>query len=130
MARKLSPQRRAVLDLAQLEGRIGPKRVGAVLGMNPSAARKLCFAMLSDDQLTSPERGVYELPEAETVTFEAGGAEEVTALGSATPDVTATDEPRTGMPILGESPSGTYVFSLSDGGMIPHEWSRERKGYR
>jgi len=38
---RMSPQRQAVLDLVQREGRISPKRVAEVLGMNPSAARKL-----------------------------------------------------------------------------------------
>jgi hypothetical protein len=124
---RMSPQRQAVLDLVQREGRISPKRVGDVLGMNPSAARKLLYSMLSDDELASPERGKYTLPEAETVTFESdvtGESVDVTA------DVTDAGEFRSEIPILEHSPSGVYVYSERDGGMIPHEWSRERKGYR
>jgi hypothetical protein len=124
---RMSPQRQAVLDLVQREGRISPKRVGDVLGMNPSAARKLFYSMLSDDELASPERGKYTLPEAETVTFESdvtGESVDVTA------DVTDAGGFRSEIPILEHSPSGVYVYSERDGGMIPHEWSRERKGYR
>jgi hypothetical protein len=127
MVRKLSPQRQAVLELVQREGRISPKHVGDVLGMNSGAARKLLFSMLSDGELASPERGKYTLPEAETVTFESdvtGESVDVTA------DVTDAGEFRSEIPILEHSPSGVYVYSERDGGMIPHEWSRERKGYR
>ncbi len=130
MVRKLSPQRQAVLDLVTREGSTSPARVADVLDMNPGAARKLCFAMLADDQLTSPQRGVYELPDEQTVTFEGDAAADATGSVDVTPDVSGTAFPRTGMPILGESPSGTFVYSQSDGAMIPREWSRERKGYR
>jgi hypothetical protein len=121
MARGLSQQRQAVLDLVQREGRISPKRVGDVLGMSSSAAQKLCFTMLTDDQLTSSQRGLYELPEAETVTFEGDVTEDVTDSADVTDDVTDAEKSRVEPPILGESASGVYVFSERDGGMIPHE---------
>ncbi len=109
---RMSPQRQAVLDLVQREGRISPKRVGDVLGMNPSAARKLCFSMIADDQLASPTRGWYTLSDEQTLPDQ--------------DDVTETDEPREEIPVLGESPSGTYVYSHRLQAMIP----RENKGYR
>ncbi len=130
MVRKLSPQRQAVLDLVAREGSTSPQRVAEVLAMISPAARKLLFTMLSDDQLASSERGIYTLPEAETVTFEDDVTEDVTGSVDVAEDVTDAEEPRSEIPILGESPSGTFVYSQSDGAMIPREWSRERKGYR
>jgi hypothetical protein len=100
---------------------------GAVLGMNPSAARKLLFSMLSDDQLASPTRCWYTLSDEQTLPDQDDVSGESVDV---TPDVSETAEPRVGMPILEHSPSGVYVYSERDGGMIPHEWSRERKGYR
>jgi hypothetical protein len=127
MTRKMSPQREAVLDLVRREGSVSPKRLSIVLGMSSSAARKLCFQMLSDDQLVSPARGVYELPDEETLPNEGDVTEDAPDV---TEGVTETEESREEMPILGESKSGIYVYSHSLNAMIPNEEHRRNKGYR
>jgi hypothetical protein len=127
MARKLSKQRQDVIDLVRREGSVTPKRTSVVLGMSSSAARKLCFQMLSDAQLRSPARGVYELPEQETLPGEGDVTEDAPDV---TEGVTETEESSKGMPILGDSPSGTYVYSHELNAMLPRERVRSEKGYR
>jgi hypothetical protein len=95
---------------------------GTCLECPPPAARKLCFAMLSDDQLTSPQRGVYEL-------FDSGVAEDVTESAAVTEEVTEAEELPIEARILGDSPSGTWAFSVQDGGMVPRELVLRRKRY-
>jgi hypothetical protein len=127
VARKLSRQRQDVLDLVRREGSVSPKRLSVVLGMSSSAARKLCFQMLSDDQLVSPARGVYELPGEETLP---GGGDVTEDAPDVTEGVTETEESGKGIPILGESPSGTYVYSHELNAMLPRERVRSEKGNR
>lgn len=90
MVRKLSKQCQDVIDLARREGSITPQNVSSTFGVNPGAARKLLYSMLSDDdQLVSPERGVYELPEEKTVTSEG----DITESAGPTEDVTEPEDP-------------------------------------
>jgi hypothetical protein len=127
MTRRMSQQRQDVLDLVRREGSVTPKRLSVVLGLKAGSARKLLFAMLSDDQLRSPARGVYELPDEETLP---GGGDVTEGAPDVTEGVTETEESSEGMPILGESPSGTYVYSHNLNAMLPRERVRSEKGYR
>jgi hypothetical protein len=125
MVRKLSRQRQDVIDLLRREGSTTPQRVSSVTSMSAGAARKLLFSMLADGELESPQRGRYTLPAEPSVTN--GG--DVTESVAATADVTDADKPREDMPILEDSPSGTWGYSAQDGGMVPREELRRRKGY-
>jgi hypothetical protein len=129
MVRKLSRRRRDVLDLVGREGSIAPQRVSSLTGMSAGASRKLLYSMVRDQQLVSPERGVYELPEEQTVTSEGAASGQVAGSADAAEDVTGAEKSRIDMPILGESLSGTWAFSVQDGGMVPLELMRQRKGY-
>jgi hypothetical protein len=119
MTREMSQQRREVLALLEQCGPMSPASVASVLGMRPGTSRKLLFSMLSDGQVDSPGRGVYALPGEQTVTPE-------------TPenDVTLTPESREDIPILGESPSGVYVYVERLRTHIPNEQHLRDKGYR
>jgi hypothetical protein len=123
MPRKLSRQREDVLDLVRREGKTSPQRVGVALGLSAGSARKLCYSMLSDDQLVSPRRGVYQLPEEETLPDLEGVTEDA-------PDVTGPEESPIDPPILERSESGVYAYSVERGGMISNESLRASKGYR
>jgi hypothetical protein len=123
MPRKLSKQREDVIDLVRREGKTSPQRASVVLNVRPATARKLLFTMLSDGQLTSPKRGVYELPEEETLP----DLEDVTEDA---PDVTGPEESPIDPPILERSGSGVYAYSVERGGMISNESLRASKGYR
>jgi hypothetical protein len=127
MTRRMSWQRQGVIDLVRREGSVTPKRLSVVLGLKAGSARKLLFAMLSDDQLRSPARGVYELPEQETLP---GGGDVTEDAPDVTKGVTETEESSEEMPILGESKSGIYVYSSTLNAMIPNEAHLRNKGYR
>ena len=130
MVRRMSGERREVLGLLEEQGPMSPAGVASVLQKHPSSVRRLLFGMLSDGQLVCPEQGVYGVPD--------GGAEQKSEhLGEYLPDegehpepATETQESPIEIPILGVSPSGIYCYSEADGGMIPTELSRKRKGYR
>ena len=128
--RRLSRERRDVVGLLEERGAMSPSAVASVLQKHPSSVRRLLFGMLSDGQLVCPEKGLYGVPERES-------NPESEHLGEHLPDEGEHPEPATEtqgspieIPILGVSPSGTYCYSEADGGMIPTELSRQRKGYR
>lgn len=127
--KKLSRQRQNVLELVRREGSVTPKRLSSVTGMSAGAARKLLYSMLSDVQLVSPKRGVYELLEEPSVTKEDDDTNHITGSVCTTEDVTEPEQSREETPILEDSPSGIWVYSVLDGGAIPREELRRRKGY-
>jgi hypothetical protein len=132
--RKMSRERRDVVGLLEEQGPMSPASVASVLQKHPAGVRRLMFGMLADGQLISPEKGLYGVPEGES-------NPESEHLGEHLPDEgehpEQTGEPATvggvvpiETPILGVSLSGIYCYSEADGGMIPTELSRKRKGYR
>lgn len=58
----LNPERRAIIDLIELDGPKTPKQVAALLKRNDGATRKLLRAMEVDGQLTNDGSGCYSVP--------------------------------------------------------------------
>jgi hypothetical protein len=120
--RRLSRERRDVVGLLEERGAMSPSAVASVLQKHPSSVRRLLFGMLSDGQLECPEKGLYGVPEGESNPE----SEHPTNQGEHLPD--EGEHGTEGGEFV--SPSGIYCYSEADGGMIPTELSRKRKGYR
>jgi hypothetical protein len=58
----LNPERRAIIDLIELDGPKTPKQVAGMLKRNDGATRKLMRAMESDGQLENDGSGCYSVP--------------------------------------------------------------------
>ena len=120
--RKLSQERQDVLDLLRREGPKTPSSVAQVLPKSRPAVKKLMYSMLADDQLVALGGGLYGLPQTETVTDAARVTDQIEPV-TEMPKITVY---KPGSPVTGE---GMFAFSVLDGGMIPYEELRRRKGY-
>lgn len=58
----LNPERRAIIDLIELDGSKTPKQVATMLKRNDVATRKLMRAMQADGQLENDGSGCYSVP--------------------------------------------------------------------
>ena len=89
--------------------------------------------MFRDRQVVQPVRGLYDVPDREVTEEDAWQADSVMGTESAVteePESQASGESGVDMPHPTHSPSGLYAYSERDGGSIPVEVLRWRKGYR
>ncbi len=76
---KLSEQRRAILDLLNDGGSLGPREIAEATGLSYDAVRQMLRRMVNAGEIASPGRGKYKLP--------------VTTVTSGTSDTTVTSVP-------------------------------------
>jgi hypothetical protein len=130
----MSPERLDAMLVLQASGEpLAPVEVAALLGKDRGSVKKLLRTMLADGQIVQPFRGVYDVPEREVTDEAASQADSVSITESAgTGELYSQDSGERGldMPHPTHSPSGLYAYSEQDGGSIPAEVLRWRKGYR
>jgi hypothetical protein len=127
MARRMSRQRQALLDLLRECGPQTPATAGDMLGCSRKAAASLLYSCVDSGEVEALGEGLYGLPQDETI-----AAQEITmdeTLAAAPPSI-ETEQSPIEPPILEDSPSGIYAYSEQDGGMVSALTMRERKGYR
>jgi hypothetical protein len=130
MVRRMSKQRKDLLDLLRESGPQSPATAAPLLGCSRKAAATLLYSCLESHQVVALGDGLYDLPQEEKIAAQdetiAARDETIAAPESAS----ETEESSEEMPILGESKSGIYVYSSTLNAMIPNEEHRRNKGYR
>jgi hypothetical protein len=141
MVRRMSKQRKDLLDLLRESGPQSPATAAPLLGCSRKAAATLLYSCLESHQVVALGEGLYDLPQEEKIAAQdetiAARDETIAATIAAQDETIAApesasemEETSEEMPILGESKSGIYVYSSTLNAMIPNEEHRRNKGYR